>query len=118
VLAAILQRAPRTTLLVTTRQRLHLQGERVVEVEGLPYPPDLGERAARLMGAAETLRAANGALVRRCGLEDSRKIVAEVRTLLDEASFAAAWAEGQSLSVEQVVADALTLQLLPMSSSS
>ena len=38
-LAEILQHAPRIKLLVTTRERLNLQGEWVVELRGLPVPP-------------------------------------------------------------------------------
>jgi len=39
LVAAILQ-APGVTILTTTRERLNLQGEWVVSVEGLPYPQD------------------------------------------------------------------------------
>lgn len=39
LLSAILQRAPAIQLLVTSRERLNLQGEWVVEVKGLDYPP-------------------------------------------------------------------------------
>jgi DNA-binding SARP family transcriptional activator/predicted ATPase len=38
LLATILQQAAGVTLLITTRERLNLQGECVVAVEGLPYP--------------------------------------------------------------------------------
>ncbi len=39
LLSAILQHAPQVKLLVTSRQRLHLQGEWVFEIHGLPLPP-------------------------------------------------------------------------------
>jgi predicted ATPase/DNA-binding SARP family transcriptional activator len=39
LLTSILQQAPGVTILTTSRERLNLQGERVVSVEGLPYPP-------------------------------------------------------------------------------
>jgi predicted ATPase len=39
VLAEIQQHAPGLKLLVTSRERLHLQGEWVFEIEGLPVPP-------------------------------------------------------------------------------
>jgi len=39
-LAEILQRAPAIRLLVTSRERLNLQGEWVFEVQGLPIPPE------------------------------------------------------------------------------
>ncbi|MDQ5851245.1 MAG: AAA family ATPase [Chloroflexota bacterium] len=40
LVSEILRQAPRVTLLVTSRERLHLQGEWVVDVAGLPYPAD------------------------------------------------------------------------------
>lgn len=48
--AEILQHAPRVTLLATSRERLHLPGEWVIEVHGLPVPPrdtPAGEDLAR-----------------------------------------------------------------------
>ena len=39
-LAEILRRAPAMRLLVTSRERLNLQGEWVFEVQGLPVPPE------------------------------------------------------------------------------
>lgn len=39
ILAEILQHAPKVKLLVTSRERLNLQGEWVVEISGLPSPP-------------------------------------------------------------------------------
>nr|HMQ55534.1 helix-turn-helix domain-containing protein [Anaerolineae bacterium] len=36
----MLQVAPRLKLLITSRERLHLQGEWIFEVQGLPLPPD------------------------------------------------------------------------------
>ena len=38
LLAAILQQAAGVTLLITTREKLNMQGEYVVALEGLPYP--------------------------------------------------------------------------------
>jgi predicted ATPase len=38
LLAGILQHAPGVTLLVTSRERLNLQGEWVLDVQGLPFP--------------------------------------------------------------------------------
>lgn len=40
LLARILERAPRVKLLVTSRERLQLPGEWVLEVEGMAYPED------------------------------------------------------------------------------
>ncbi|MCC7358876.1 MAG: AAA family ATPase [Anaerolineales bacterium] len=40
LLADILAQAPGVRVLVTSRERLHLHGEWVLEITGLPYPPD------------------------------------------------------------------------------
>ncbi len=40
LVAEFLQRCPRCTWLVTSRERLNLRGERAFEVSGLSYPPD------------------------------------------------------------------------------
>jgi predicted ATPase len=44
LVAEIVQTAPGIQLLVTSRERLNLQGEWLFEVEGLPYPATLDER--------------------------------------------------------------------------
>ena len=44
LLTAIVQSVPGIQLLVTSRERLNLQGEWVFEVEGLPYPATVDER--------------------------------------------------------------------------
>jgi tetratricopeptide (TPR) repeat protein len=61
-------------------------------------------RAARLWGAAESLR-------ERCGMSllpidrvDYEPAVAAARTQLGEQAFAAAWAEGRTMTFEQVLA--------------
>ena len=69
------------------------------------------EQAARLFGAAETLY--EDSVVR---LEYSDQIeydrnVAIVRAQLDEATFAAAWAAGRAMTLEQAVDEALAVQL-------
>src|SRR5206468_3762823 len=64
-------------------------------------------RAARLFGAAEGLRATIGALgqpIERAAHEES---VASVRAQLDQEIFAAAWVEGEALTMEQAIADVL-----------
>jgi predicted ATPase/DNA-binding SARP family transcriptional activator len=48
LIAEILQAAPHVTCLVTSRERLNLQAEWVVDVQGLPFP--LSERVERLEG--------------------------------------------------------------------
>ena len=79
---------------------------KVMEMLGQPV------RAARLFGAAEALREAiKGFLLpdERAGYERS---IAEVRARLDEATFAAAWAEGRAMTLEQAVIFALDRQNL------
>jgi hypothetical protein len=64
-------------------------------------------RAARLFGAAEELRARIGALgqpIERAVYADS---VARVRAQLDPETFAAAWAEGRAMSMEQAITDVI-----------
>jgi predicted ATPase/class 3 adenylate cyclase len=76
----------------------------VAEAQGQP------ERAARLFGAAQALRIGShwtqwswpiGARV------DYERDMVAVRTQLDEATFASAWAEGRAMSLEQAIAEAL-----------
>jgi hypothetical protein len=66
------------------------------------------ERAARLFGAAEVLReATNSPLSPADRAEYYDDVVASVRSALSEAVFLAAWTEGWSMPVEQVIAEAL-----------
>jgi non-specific serine/threonine protein kinase len=65
------------------------------------------QRAALLYGAAEALREASGAqLWMLTDREDWERSVAEVRARLGKDSFAAAWAEGRSITLEQAIAKA------------
>src|SRR5262249_54302749 len=61
------------------------------------------ERAARLFGAAEGLRAAMGALLPPADRAEHDRSVATARTALGEEAFAAAWAEGRALTLEAVI---------------
>ncbi|MEZ4733067.1 MAG: helix-turn-helix domain-containing protein [Caldilineaceae bacterium] len=68
------------------------------------------ERAVRLLSAADALRkpmSIPGAPVRDPLYQRS---LASVRTALDEATFAQAWAEGQAMTRDEAVAYALTVQ--------
>jgi tetratricopeptide (TPR) repeat protein len=65
------------------------------------------ERAARLFGAAEGLRAVIGAPLPRAARGQHDRSVAAVRVALDEEGFAAAWAAGRALSPEEAVDCAL-----------
>jgi len=74
------------------------------------------ERAARLLGAAARLRDAIGASQRSDVWPHYEATVAAVRRALGEAAFAAAWAEGRALSLEQAVAAALAAERPPAGS--
>jgi hypothetical protein len=62
------------------------------------------ERAARLLGAAETLRQATGAPLSPGERVRYDRDVSAVRAGLGEAACAAAWAMGKALPLEQVLA--------------
>lgn len=65
------------------------------------------ERAARTFGASEALRASIGASVLPFYQADYDRGLAAVRTALGEEAFAAAWAEGQMMTLSEMIADAL-----------
>src|SRR5690606_20170706 len=56
-------------------------------------------RGARLLGAAEALREAIGAPLFQPEVPRYERVAATLRAALDEATFAAAWAEGRSMTV-------------------
>ncbi|HEV2122651.1 MAG TPA: tetratricopeptide repeat protein, partial [Chloroflexota bacterium] len=64
-------------------------------------------RAARLWGAAAALREALGAPLPPADRAKLEPMIAAARAQLDEAAWAAAWAEGRAMSLEQAIADAL-----------
>jgi hypothetical protein len=64
-------------------------------------------RAARLLGAAESMREASRALLPPARRTEYEREVAAVRAALGEEAFAAAWAEGRAMSPEQAVQYAL-----------
>ena len=55
----ILQAAPEVKLLVTSRERLNIHGERVFDVGGLPIPPDEGQTTATHSAMQLFLQSAN-----------------------------------------------------------
>ncbi len=65
------------------------------------------ERAARLLGAAETLRARLGVVHAPSRLPRYEQTVAATRATLSEAALAAAWDEGRRLSPEAARAEAI-----------
>jgi Tetratricopeptide repeat len=62
------------------------------------------ERAAQLLGAAETLRQATGAPLSPGERARYDRVMSAVRAGLGEAAFAAAWATGKAMPLEQVLA--------------
>ncbi len=77
----------------------HLEGlAGVVSVQGeLPW-------AARLWGAAEALRETQGTPLPPVQRAEYERSIAITRTQLGEQAFAAAWAEGRTMTLEQVLA--------------
>jgi tetratricopeptide (TPR) repeat protein len=64
------------------------------------------ERAARLWGAAERLRQALGCRPARAARATYERALASARGQLGEEAFAAAWAAGHALTLEQAIAEA------------
>jgi non-specific serine/threonine protein kinase len=75
-----------------------LEGLAAVTAQGQP------RAAARLFGAAATLRAAIGAPLPPSMYGDIEPRLAVAQGQLDEAGFATAWAEGQAMTPEQAIA--------------
>jgi len=65
------------------------------------------ERAGRLWGAAERLRQAIGCRSAPAARATYERAVAAARAQLGEEAFAAAWAEGRAMSLDQAIAYAL-----------
>jgi non-specific serine/threonine protein kinase len=75
--------------------------------QGCPTAVALAQRAARLFGAAEALRAMIGAPLSTSERTYYERHLASPRTRLGKEAFAVAWAEGQALPLEQALALAL-----------
>jgi hypothetical protein len=65
------------------------------------------EKAARLFGASEALREALGTPLPGSYRANYERNLSSMRKQLDEASVAAAWAEGRAMTMEQAIAYAL-----------
>jgi tetratricopeptide (TPR) repeat protein len=77
-------------------------------------------RAARLWSSAAAIREAIGAPLRPIDRPRQEASLAQLRAQLGEEAFAAAWAEGRALSLEQAIAFALETDLdrpAPLASS-
>jgi non-specific serine/threonine protein kinase len=66
-------------------------------------------RAARLLAAANTLRAATGTVILRTDPDNTERTLAAVKAALDHENFSRAWSEGERMSVEQAIALALSM---------
>jgi hypothetical protein len=74
----------------------------IVGAQGQP------ERAVRLLAAAEAMHDSRAPQLSAADRAERERTVALVRAQLDEATFAAAWAEGRAMTLEQVLNEALT----------
>jgi DNA-binding CsgD family transcriptional regulator len=82
--------------------------EAVAGLEALQaHEPEAMARAARLCAAAEALHASLGSEAFAGVRGDRERMVATLRTCLDEEAFAVAWAEGRAMTPEQAIAYAL-----------
>ena len=132
------QRCPReaeAALPVNSRLTRHYAAARAFLEEGLALGRVLGDKrliaysleafaefdlaetragwAARLLGAAEALRRAIGAPLTPADRSEYDARVAAARAQLGDGAFAAVWAEGRAMSLEQAVACALEAPLTP-----
>ena len=65
------------------------------------------ERAARLWGAAASLREAMGSPLLPTDRAAQERSIANVRAAMGEEAFTASWQEGQAMTLQQVFADPL-----------
>jgi predicted ATPase/DNA-binding CsgD family transcriptional regulator len=65
------------------------------------------EKAARLLGASDALLEAMGLFIQPGDRFEAERYESAIRAQLDDATFEAAWAEGQAMSLEQAIAFAL-----------
>ena len=65
------------------------------------------EKAARLLGASTALMDMVASKYQPSDMPEVAKYIADVQELMDEASFKAAWAEGETMTMEEAVAYAL-----------
>ncbi len=70
------------------------------------------ERAARLLGAAQALRDANGSVVEPVDRPIHVRSIAAARQALGDPAFTAAWDTGRATPLEQMIDEALTASVL------
>jgi len=86
--------------------KLHIE-EDLERLAAVAVAQAQSERAARLFGAAERLREAMGAALPPVHRAEHDRCVAAARAALAEEAFAAAWAEGMAMPLEEAVHCAL-----------
>ncbi|HEX9369598.1 MAG TPA: tetratricopeptide repeat protein, partial [Roseiflexaceae bacterium] len=101
---ALLRESLRLQQQVGTKWNIEQSLERIA---GLAVGQGRPERAARLFGAAEALREAIGRPLHPGERTDYDRDLAAARAQLNQKSFAAAWAEGRAMTLEQAIAAAL-----------
>jgi hypothetical protein len=107
LLAELLKQAPGVKLLVTSRERLNMQGEWLFDLQGLPVPPlDQVDRAGEYSAVALFVQSAQRAQV---GFElraEERPWAARICQLVEgmplALELAAAWAEGAAMPLARV----------------
>jgi predicted ATPase/transcriptional regulator with XRE-family HTH domain len=98
----------RESLLLSQKVGLKLNiAESMIGLAGVAGQLRQGEQAARLFGTAERLLDSLGTQLDPLIRTAYEQNVAAVRAQLKEEAFAAAWAQGQAMTLEQAVADAL-----------
>lgn len=109
LLQRLLQAAPGVRLLVTSRERLNLQGEWVFEVEGLPYPPEAEESGrveayeAVQLFVQTARRVQSGFVLDETCREPAARICRLVEGMPLAIELAAAWV--RALSCQQIAAE-------------
>ncbi|HEU5014453.1 MAG TPA: tetratricopeptide repeat protein [Roseiflexaceae bacterium] len=84
MLVELLTHALRLTLMVTTRERLHLQWEWLFDVEGLPYPQDVECEHVMESGALQLFMARAQQIRRRANLTiDEQRAVMQICRLVE-----------------------------------
>ena len=78
----------------------------------MPTAPLDSGQAARLMGAATAILPLEHMLIEPIDLPDIQHSIAHIRTHLDEPTVAAAWAEGQAMTLDEAIAYALALDII------
>ena len=80
--------------------------ECLVGIAGVFLARSQVEKATRLLGAAKALRESVGASLWPANQIEYDRILARLKSSLDEPALTAAWAEGRAMSTEQAIAEA------------